>query len=238
MALSNVLVVAANRGLGAALTTHLHEAKVAQVATTHRPQTACPPRQQAESTTVHMLDALDRAATHDLLQTVRPKTLISCVGGDLADSHDLPDLLASKSLVDAAVAAGVKRFVLLSALGAGNSEEAVPFQVMMTLRPFMLDKTDSEAYLRAHAGAMEWSIVRPAPLIDEGSGPAVVTEDVQCYGTITREHLASAVARIADSKAAAFRTLHVVDRTRVLVTSPYVRPLEFWEPFPFDEYEL
>lgn len=237
-ALTDVMVVAANRGLGAALTAHMHSIGVKRLTTTHRPQTECPPELRERSTCVHTLDALDRGATYDLLANVRPTVLISCVGGDLTKSDSLPDLIAAKNLIDASAEAGVLRFIFISALGAGHSERAVPLQVMMTMRPILLDKTDAEAYLRAHASSMEWTIVRPAPLVDEGTGSPVVTEDVQCYGTVARKDLAVSIARISASPATNGRTLHVVDRSRVLVTSPYVRPLEFWETLPFAEFSL
>lgn len=236
--LSNVMIVAANRGLGAHLTTHLHSQKTTALTTTHRPQTECPEQQQDESTAVHTLDALDRDATHELLKEVRPEILITCVGGDVTDPDELPDLPAAKNLIDAAIEANVSRFVYISALGAGESEPAVPFQVMQTMRPLLLDKTDAEAYLRAKDSPMQWTIVRPAPLTDSGTGQAVVTKDIQCYGTVTREDLAVVIANIAQSEKTVNSTLHVVDRGRVLITSPYVRPLEFWEPLPFNEFTL
>lgn len=43
---------------------------------------------------------------------------------------------------------GVQRFVLVSAMGAGNSEDAVPFQAMDYMRPFFLDKSRAEMYLK------------------------------------------------------------------------------------------
>lgn len=42
----------------------------------------------------------------------------------------------------------MKRFVLVSALGAGDSEGAVPSQVMESLRPMLMDKSRTELYLR------------------------------------------------------------------------------------------
>lgn len=236
--LSNVMVVAANRGLGAALANHLHEIGVSSLTTTHRPQTPCPSEQQSRSASVYTLDALDRAASYDLLKQVRPSTVISCVGGDVTVPDTLPDLTAAKNLIDASAEANVSRFIFISALGAGDSESAVPPQVMTTMRPLLLDKTDAEAYLRANAAAMKWTIIRPAPLTDESTGKATVTEDIQCYGTVARKDLAVAIAKIAESDKAIGRTLHVVNRAHVLITAPYVRPLEFWEPLPFKEYSL
>lgn len=166
--------------------------------------------------------------------------MISCIGGDPSNGEALPDYDANKNLIDAARKAGVKHFVLISMLGAGNSEAAVPFQVMDTLRPILLEKSHAEAYLREMSD-MKWTIIRPAPIIEsseDAEGMPVATEGLTCYGTITRPDLASMVSKIVESSNATGKTLHVVDRKGILVTSPYVRPLEFWEPLPFEEFTL
>lgn len=150
----------------------------------------------------------------------------------------LPELEATRNLVDAALSLpNLKRFVLMSALGAGDSEGSVPFQVMVTMRPLLLEKSHAEAYVRA--SKLPWTIARPGPLVDgPRTGSAVATEGRQCYGTVTREDLAEVIVKAADSAKALGKTLHVVDTKKVLVTSPYVRPLEFWEPLPFEEFAL
>lgn len=159
------------------------------------------------------------------------------MGGDV-ETGFLPDAEATRNLVDAALTLpNLTRFVLLSALGAGDSEDAVPFQVMDTMRPLLLEKSHAEAYLRA--SKLPWTIARPGPLVDAPrTGSAVVTEGTQCYGTVSREDVADLLVRAADSEKAEGKTLHVVDTKSVLVTSPYVRPLEFWEPLPFEEFML
>lgn len=168
---------------------------------------------------------------------MRPKTVISCIGGDLTQD-ELPDFDGNKNIIDACIKGGVDRFVLISAMGAGDSENTVPFQVMHTLRPLLLEKSHAEAYLKGVEG-LKWSIVRPAPLVEEeGADSAVATEELNCYGTITRPSLARMVANIAASEKAIGKTLHVVDSERLLITSPYVRPLEFWETIPFEIFNL
>lgn len=258
--LSNVLIIGANRGLGAALTSYLHKQNVKSLTTTHRPQTTCPDQQRDNSTTVLMLDALDRSAAFETLSKVNPSIVISCVGAgaDFSDTDDAEhemstnangispsssnsnDLSVAKNLMDAAAeVSSVQRFIFISALGAGHSEHAVPSQVMIAMRHMLLDKTDAEAYLKNHPSKMPWTIVRPAPLVEGiASGESVITEDVNCYGTLCRPDLAQAITKIAQNDACIGRILHVVDRKKVLVTSPYVRPLEFWEGLPFEEFEF
>lgn len=233
-ALANVLVIAANRGLGSFLADHLQGTP--NLHTTHRPNSGPSPTQTDVSIT-HPLDALDRSATIDLIQSLRPDSIVSCLGGDVLQGY-LPDYDANKNLIDAAEKAGVDNFVLISALGAGNSETSVPFQVMDTMRPILLEKSHAEAYLRA-SKLQNWTIVRPAPIVDgDPTGSAVATEGLNCYGTVTRPDLATVVAKLTASNAVSGKTLHVVDRKGLLITAPYVRPLEFWEPLPFEEFPL
>ncbi|PXF42567.1 hypothetical protein BWQ96_07729 [Gracilariopsis chorda] len=230
---ADILIVAANRGLGAHLSTALRGTE--NLHTTHRPCSSASAEQQQVSTT-HPLDALDESETDALLSGLRPNVVVSCIGGR-AGQWDLPDFEGNKNLIDASKRAGVKRFILVSALGAGNSEGSVPFQVMDTMRPLLLEKSRAELHLKEIEG-MEWTIVRPAPIVDGGRGKPVATEDISCYGTITRPDLAEVVKKIIGSDKASNKTLHIVDRTGLLIVAPYVRPLEFWEPLPFTEFDL
>lgn len=234
--LSDVLIVGANRGLGLQIASVLHSQGISRLITTFRATSSVPPTLGALSTGSHEVDALDRSHVSTFLSSVAPDVVISCVGGSVADDY-FPDFEANKNLIDAAIDAGVKRFVLISALGAGDSEGSVPFQVMDTMRPLLLEKSHAEAYLRGKS--INWTIARPGPLVDgDATGTAVATEGTQCYGTVTREDLAEVVVKAAESENAVGRTLHIVDTKKVLVTSPYVRPLEFWEPLPFEEFVL
>lgn len=234
--LTNVLVVGANRGLGLEVAALLHDKGVHHITTTRREQSFCPPTLGALSTAVHFLDALDRETAAALIQNCAPEVVISCLGGSIPDGV-YPDFRGNKNLIDAAESVGVKRFVMISALGAGDSEGSVPFQVMDTMRPLFLEKSHAEAYLRA--SDIQWTIVRPGPIVDgQATGTAVATEGTICYGTVTREDLAKVVVAAAESEGAAGKTLHIVDRKKILITSPYVRPLEFWEPLPFEEFPL
>lgn len=234
--LSTVLVIGANRGLGLQVASVLHDKAIPRLVTTRRQESFCPPTLGALSSAVHVLDAMDRETAHTLLENVAPDVVISCIGGSVP--HGIyPDFKGNRNLIDAATAANVKRFVLISALGAGDSESSVPFQVMDTMRPLLLEKSHAEVYLRK--SNIKWTIIRPGPMVEgPTTGTAVATEGTKCYGTITREDLAALVIKAAESEKAVGKTLHIVDAKKILITSPYVRPLEFWEPLPFDEFEL
>jgi uncharacterized protein YbjT (DUF2867 family) len=233
-ALGRTLVVGANRGLGLALAAALSASGAAETLGTVRPTSDGAALAAVRDVTVVRLDVRDRDAVLAAVARIKPDVLFSCIGGTAADD-DRPDYTANQNLIDAAEQGGVGRFVLLSALGAAESEGSVPFQVMDTMRPLLLDKSRAELYLRE--SGLEWTIIRPVPLTDDpASGAGMLTEGVACYGTISRDDLAALLLRAAEAPAAARKTLTAIDRSRVLLTAPYVRPLEFWEPLPVDEF--
>lgn len=199
------------------------------------------------------VDVTDAAAVASTISSIRPNTVVSCIGGDAStfvpgalspyEEAAFRDLPAAKCVVDACVKLGVDKLVFVSMLGAGDSEPSVPFQVMATLRPLLLDLSDAEDYIRRQS-ELKWTIVRPAPIEDDGDDDdggrvnandlerVVITEDVDLYGTVSVRQFANALYHIVLSDNVARKTLHVVNRQRVLVTAPYVRPLEPWEDLP------
>jgi nucleoside-diphosphate-sugar epimerase len=52
------------------------------------------------------------------------------------------------NLIDAAVAKGVKKFVLVTSIGTGNSKLAPPSQVYDVLKPVLLEKEKAEEHLK------------------------------------------------------------------------------------------
>lgn len=233
-ALGRVLVVGANRGLGLHLAAALTSSGAARTMTTVREGADTSALDRVGSVEILRLDVRDRDAVVALVAEAKPDVLFNCIGGTAVDD-DRPDYTGAQNLIDAAEEAGVGRFVLLSALGAADSEGSVPYQVMDTMRPLLLDKSRAELYLKE--SRLAWTIVRPVPLVDDPkNGLGMLTEGIRCYGTIGREDLAELLVRAADSENAESKILTAVDRSRVLLTSPYVRPLEFWEPLPVEEF--
>jgi len=269
-AAATVLIVGASRGLGLELVGVLASSPNYTV---HGAATRSPsaPAVLPDNATFHELDATDPSAVADLIRLVEPTIIISCVSSFAAmDSMDMEtsedgnkaasisatgstgvDFTANKNLIDAACAmGGVSRFFLISALGAGDSEDSVPSQVKDNLRPVLLEKSRAEKALRNAKPPLQYTILRPGPLTSEqdsgrvGAGfvdvdDAVVTESKTGYGPLDRRALAVLIQKVLESKKETVgKTFTAVDPKRVLLTSPYVRPLEFWEPLPFVPFEL
>lgn len=179
------------------------------------------------------MDLSDPKSISNVLGEHRPSCIISCSALS-AGVKNLMDTLSSHQSDFPDV-----RFLLLSELGAGDSENDVPAQVYFTMRASMLDKSLSESYVR-NCAISNWTIARPGPLVESSieSDDVVLTEGHKCYGTVSKESLAQGIVKAVESDKSVGKTLAIVNRSGVLHTSPYVRPLEFWEPLPFEEFAL
>lgn len=54
------------------------------------------------------------------------------------------------NLIDAAAQKGVKKFVLLTSIGTGDSQDAPPKQVYDVLKPVLIEKAKAEEHLKVH----------------------------------------------------------------------------------------
>lgn len=225
--LTRTLVVGANRGVGLCLARTLKDDPNFAVIMSHRRKQGEDLPDEFKQTEFVAFDVRDREAVLRSIDQVRPDIVISCFGGTVFEA-ELPDYVGNMNLIDASVSANVKRFVLLSCLGAGDSEGTVPLQVMETMRRILEQKSLAEYYLMD--SQLSWTIVRPGPLSDDPPNQdGVLTEQMQYYGTISRSELASLLVRVATSRLVSRKVLSAFERNRMLITKPYVRPLEFWE---------
>lgn len=110
-----------------------------------------------------------------------------------------PDYFGNKNLIDAAVAGGVQRFLLVTVIGAGNSAEALPLAARRGHNEVLPLKGKAEDYLRA--SGLNFTIVRPGGLSNgESTGSAILTSDPNSFSYIARKDLAELVVRaVSDS---------------------------------------
>jgi uncharacterized protein YbjT (DUF2867 family) len=93
-------------------------------------------------------------------------------------------------LVKAAIAAGVERYLLLSALGAH-----APMSWGQTYRTYLQAKADGEAAVQS--SKLDWTIVRPGSLTDEpAKGKVTLSTQAGGYGQIPRADVAQVLAAI------------------------------------------
>ncbi|MEA5515002.1 SDR family oxidoreductase [Nodularia sp. UHCC 0506] len=137
-------------------------------------------------------------------------TVISTIGG-LPSEGERADFLGNKNLIDAAVKAGVQRFILVSSIGTGNSASALPPQALATLGPVLVEKDKAEQHLIA--SGLIYTIIRPGGLKSEpATGNGILTEDPRIVGTIHRPDVAQLVCKCLNSQRSHNKTLSAVDK--------------------------
>ncbi|MEG4070054.1 SDR family oxidoreductase [Microcoleus sp. Pol11C2] len=156
-------------------------------------------------------DALDAAAMEAAMAGGEPiHAVISTIGG-LPKDGERSDYLGNKNLIDAAVKAGVQKFILVSSIGSGNSATALQPQVLETLGPVLIEKEKAENHLIE--SGMIYTVIRPGGLKSEpATGNGILTEDCRVAGTIHRADVAQLVCQCLVSDAANNKVLSAVDR--------------------------
>ncbi len=106
-------------------------------------------------------------------------------------------------IIERAEAAGVRRFVMVSAM-----RTECPEQAPERLRPYLDAKREADERLRATD--MEWTILRPGRLLNERARGRVNLGEGLSYGEIPRDDVAALLAALLDAQAAYRRTLDAV----------------------------
>lgn len=122
-------------------------------------------------------------------------------GGDAGRTRAVDRDAAIRSM-DAAAAAGVRRYVMVSYFGAGP-DHGVP--VDNSFHAYAQAKADADAHLRA--SELEWTILGPSSLTsDAGTGSIEVGDDVT-GASVAREDVARVVAAVLDHPGTAGMTI-------------------------------
>ena len=114
------------------------------------------------------------------------------------------DLGAAVKLIDAARAAGVRRYVMISAMGAAD-----PASGSEAMRPYLDAKAEADASLEA--SGLDHTIVRPGRLTnDPGTGRVAVAERLGRTGEITRDDVAATLVAVLENDATIGRTFELL----------------------------
>jgi uncharacterized protein YbjT (DUF2867 family) len=115
------------------------------------------------------------------------------------------DLGAAVKLIEAARRAGVRRYVMVSAIGADD-----PAAGPEPMRPYLEAKSEADRQLAA--SDLDWTIVRPGRLTDgTGTGLVTLTDDMGVRGDVSRKDVARVLAAVlGDPEATIGKTFVVV----------------------------
>ncbi|MEV6976336.1 NAD(P)H-binding protein [Kitasatospora sp. NPDC093806] len=126
--------------------------------------------------------------------------------GSGAGRKDTVDRAACALFADAAEAAGVRRFLVVSAMGADREPPAGTDPVFAA---YLRAKGAADADVRARPG-LDWTVLRPGQLTDEpGTGLVTVAESTG-RGRVTRDDVAAVLAALLDEPGTAGRTLELI----------------------------
>jgi nucleoside-diphosphate-sugar epimerase len=153
-------------------------------------------------------DALDAASVQAAFAAGPYDAAITSVGAIRANPP--PDYQGNANIFDAAVAAGVKRVIFVSTVGAGDSLDAAPLPSRMALSKVIPLKTAAEDHLKA--SGLDYTIVRPGGLpFGAGTGGGILSEDRTTMGFIVRSDLARLLIGVLDDPRTIGRTFAAVD---------------------------
>ena len=208
---SYIFIAGASRGVGREIAINLTEQNQKVKALLRSEATR--PELEAMGIKIVMGDALDKTAMEQAMQGDTIKAVISTIGG-LPKDGERADYLGNKNLIDAAVKAGVQKFILVTSIGSGNSAVALPPQAMQTLAPVLAEKEKAEQHLIE--SGLTYTIIRPGGLKSEPStGNGVLTEDYKIAGTIHRADVAKLVCRCLFSELADNKIFSAIDRNMI-----------------------
>ena len=199
-------------------------------------------------------DATQPASLHEAFAAAQPHCVVHLAGSNpsRAGGCSCGDGLLAINAVDAALGQNsVKRFLLLSSLGVGDSKDCIPAPSEDVLRPWLLGKEAGEGYLRSSARPgpggrqLQSLILRSGPLTNDSPQGArtVLSCDAagaKAYSSMGRGALAEVLCRAAlqEPLAEDGQTLSVLDAGNLIISSPSLRSLEPWESLPFTEVAL
>jgi uncharacterized protein YbjT (DUF2867 family) len=99
------------------------------------------------------------------------------------------DLGGAVKLADAARAVGVRRYVMVSSIGAHRPEASGG------MRPYLEAKAEADRYLAA--SGLDFTIARPGSLTDDpGTGRVRVSTDLGARGPVPRDDVAAVIAEV------------------------------------------
>ena len=124
--------------------------------------------------------------------------------GSGAARKETMDFGGAAKLVEAAEDRGVRRYLMLSSMGAGDPEAGSE-----AMRPYLRAKARADERLRE--SELDYTIVRPGSLTDEeGTGRVEAAEHLGRRGEIPREDVARTLAAALESPNTSGKTFEVL----------------------------
>ncbi|MCW2866710.1 MAG: NAD-dependent dehydratase [Marmoricola sp.] len=155
--------------------------------------------------TVVDLESTDLA---EMTEAVRGADAVVFAAGGGADGNaqrkETVDKGAAVLLADAAVQAGVRRYVMISSMGQDGIEEDSEEVFQVYLRA----KRDADEHVRGTD--LDWTIIKPGKLTDDVPTGRVSVAEHSGYGSVTRGDVAHVLAEVLETDSTIGKTFDVV----------------------------
>ena len=140
----------------------------------------------------------------DLTHTVKNIDKVIFAAGSGGKKVVAVDQEGAKSLMDVSKKANVKRFVMLSSMGADNPNAAED------LKEYLKAKHNADEYLKQ--SDLNYMIVRPGTLTNEkGTGKISLKKHFEEHGTITRDDVAQTLVHSLHENAGTNETFEILE---------------------------
>jgi nucleoside-diphosphate-sugar epimerase len=156
-------------------------------------------------------DPLDRTEVAGVFADVDPEirpeglAVVCLLGGDTKLNSQ-----GNINVIDAARGAGVRRFLIVTSIGCGDSADAVDDFVKLIIGKALRAKNWAETHLRSTD--MDWTIIRPGgPARDDGDGEPILVESPSVTGHISPWDLGDAIFQALESPGTIRRALTAVN---------------------------
>ncbi|GAO09399.1 NAD(P)H-binding protein [Streptomyces lydicamycinicus] len=126
--------------------------------------------------------------------------------GSGIERKDTVDRGAAAVFADAAEAAGVRRFLVVSSMGADREP---PEGTDPVFAAYLRAKGAADADVRARAG-LDWTILRPGRLTNDPGTGLVALADTTGRSEVARDDVAAALVALLDEPATIGRTLELI----------------------------
>ena len=134
-------------------------------------------------------------------------TVISSLGGRRGEPR--PDYVGNRNITDAAVAAGVRRAIQVTAIGAGARNRAKPPEGASFMRQVMYEKTRGEDHMIA--SGLDYTLIRPGGLTDGPPTGNGIMDEEYVEGSVNRSDVALMILKALEDDSTIGKAYSVID---------------------------
>ena len=205
--MNRVVVWGASSGLGLAIAKYFAEKGAEVVGVARNPEKS--PELKAICQSTFACDATVAEEVDRVVEKLNQEDIIISTMGSFR--ADIPvDYLGHRYLIDAACKASLKRFVLVTSLGCGDSWKYLSDRSKAGFGGVVREKSLAEAWLQT--SDLDYTIIRPGGLKDgEATGTGVLNEPTEVHGLIYRQEVARLAYEMLERGEGSHQIYHCVD---------------------------